>query len=116
MFTHGETVTRLRAKRVDDPYSGQSDGLDWADPERAEITGCAVYPAGSGIEDVTTVGRDQSRDALTVLAPPGADIETLDRLEIRGHTYQVQGFPHDYRHPMTGWQPGMAVTAIRREG
>lgn len=47
MFAHGESVTRLRAATLTDPYSGESVGADWSTPAVLEIDGCGFNPGGS---------------------------------------------------------------------
>ena len=111
---HGETVTRLRAVRVVDPYSLEPTGLDWSTPEMLDIAPCAVYPAST--DELIGVGRDQKIETLRVLLPPGADVAPEDRLRVRGVVYEISGWPFDYLHPMTGWRPGGEVTITRSEG
>jgi hypothetical protein len=114
MFAFGETVVRVEAARVLDPYSGEETALDWANPVETPIQGCAVYPGAS--DETISVGRDQASETLTVLLPRGTPLDYQDRMVIRGKTYEVSGFPHDYHHPITGWEPGVAVTVTRQEG
>jgi hypothetical protein len=110
----GETVVRLRAARVTDPYSQTSTRLDWSSPAELAIAGCVVYQADAG--EQLDVGRDQVTQHLTVLLPPGTDLTAADRLRVRGLVYDVDGPPFEYRSPLTGWVPGMQVSVTRREG
>jgi hypothetical protein len=117
MYAFGETVTRLRGTPVLDPYSQTETTLTWDTPESLFIEGCAVYPSSvGGLAETVDVGRDQAEERLTVLMPTGTDVTRQDRLVIRGNTYDVDGFPHDYHHPITGWNPGLAVAAVRKVG
>lgn len=111
---HGEMVTRLRATRVEDPYSETTTELDWSNPSALDIGPCVVYPATE--DELTDVGRDRTLEVLKVLLPPAADIEPDDRLRVRGAVYDITGWPFDYVHPMTGWRPGGEVTITRSEG
>ena len=113
---HGETVTRLRAARVTDPYSLDDDQLDWTTVDELDIPGCVVYPASTSVHERTEEGRDQARQGLTLLAPPDPDIEPWDRVRVRGVVFEVDGFVFDYVHPMTGWRPGAQVSLQRWEG
>jgi hypothetical protein len=110
----GETITRLRPVTTTDPYS-QEQRVDWDQPPaQQDVEGCTVYLASTG--ETLDVGRDQATETLTVLLPSGADIDPADRVIIRGNTYDVQGFPFDWIHPMTGWSPGAQITVTRRRG
>jgi len=113
-FTHGETVTRLRGTHEWDPYSQTYTAIDWTDPDPLDIDGCVVYPSSTG--ETVDVGRRQLEERLTVLMPHGSDVTAADKLTIRGHDYDIDGAPHDYHHPVTGWEPGTALTAVRRLG
>ena len=113
-FPYGETVTRLRGAAVSDPYSGESTGTDWSDPDSLDIDRCAVALGSS--DDPNLVARDAVVSDFTVYAPPGSDILASDRLVIRGLTCEVVGRPFDWRSPFTGWQPGLAVKANVVEG
>lgn len=106
-FAFGETVVRLRAVVVLDPYSGEPVALDWTDPDQLDINGCAFAPGGS--EEPLEQGRNAVVTSPTVYAPTGADVEARDRLVIRGRTWDVDGDPADWRHPMTGWMPGVVI-------
>jgi hypothetical protein len=111
----GETVTRIRAAAVTNTYSQTAEDLDWTHAEPLAIDDCVLYPAGTGGEQVD-VGRDQTVQTLTLLAPAGTDLTPLDRVQARGATYDVDGWPFEYRSPLTGWRPGLQVTLVRREG
>lgn len=114
MFPHGETVTRLRAQTTTDPYSGEATGLDWSSAASLEIPGCGVGSAGS-VESLEADRNAISTD-FDVVTPLDADIESGDRLIVRGLTCEVQGRPFQWRSPFTGWAPGMVVRARIVEG
>ncbi|MFJ9313797.1 hypothetical protein ACIRN4_06350 [Pimelobacter simplex] len=107
MFAFGETVTRLRGTPVTDPYSIEATDLDWTSPDALPIPGCGFAPSGSA--EPLEQGRNAVITTPTVYAPAGADVLAHDRLIVRGRTWQVKGDPADWRHPMTGWTPGLVI-------
>lgn len=114
MFAHGETVTRLRATTTSNPYSGDSDRLDWTDPDTLDIPGCGVNPGGSN--EPTQDARHAVITQPEVYAPAGADVLAGDRLLVRSRTFDVDGDPQDWRSPFTGWQPGLVIKLKIVEG
>jgi hypothetical protein len=113
-FAFGEHITVLRAPYALDEYSGEVTGLDWALATRKTISGCGIAPVSSG--EPLRDSRTQVDSAVDVYVPYGADIKALDRLVIRGTTWAVDGEPATWRHPMTGWQPGTVVHAVKVDG
>jgi hypothetical protein len=113
-FRHGETVTRLRATLIEDPYSSEDTEPDWEFPAELDIPGCAFNPG------VSSEPLQNARNAVItrpeVYAPPGADVLAGDRLVVRGVTYEVQGNPQDWISPFTGWHPGLVVPLEAVEG
>lgn len=115
MFGHGETVVILRGTTVDDPYSNEpGTSLDWRSPARNPIEGCAIEPRYSNERESTY--SDPIIVGLRVFMPPGTDVTSRDRLEVRGEVYEVEGIPFDWRNPFTGWAPGVEVNIKRLEG
>lgn len=108
---HGETVTRLRATASANPYSGESDSLDWNDPDELTITGVAVEPTST--RELPEVGSDTLTIDFRLYVPYQADILPQDRLVVRGDTYSVEGSRLDWRNPYTGDTPG-SVLDVRR--
>lgn len=113
-FLYGETVTRLRAATVTDPYSGEVEAEDWDNPTTLAIGGCGVAQTGS--TEPVEAARSAVDADFDVFMPPGSDVTSKDRLVIRGMTCEVAGLPFDYLNPFTGWQPGLVVQAKIREG
>lgn len=113
-FAFGETVTILRAPSILDEYSGEITGLDWTLATRKTIPGCGIAPISS--DEPLRDSRTQVDSMVDVYAPYGADIKALDRLIIRGTTWAVEGDPAVWRHPMTGWQPGTVIRAVKVDG
>lgn len=113
-FANGETVTRLRATAVTDPYSGEANGKSWTGPSQLDIEGCGFNPGGSS-EPV-----QNSRNAVItkpeVYAPADADVLSGDRLVVRGVTYEVAGNPAAWVSPFTGWAPGLVIALDLVEG
>lgn len=82
----------------------------WESP--AEIRGCGFDP-GASIEP-----RDGSSQRVittpTLYPPKGLPIGPRDRITVRGARFEVEGNAADWRHPMTGWDPGLLVVNLRR--
>ena len=116
MFPFGQTVTRLRAPLVSDPYSQQVTRRDWTSAAELAIDNLAVDPGTSS--ETSTVNRDQITTTPTLLwsgdNPP--DIVASDRVRLGGVTWEVVGNRSDYRHPMTGWAAGSTWPLRRVEG
>lgn len=114
MFSYGETVTRQRANVAIDPYSNEPSAANWATPDEVLIPGVAFDP-GSSVEQLDTA-RNPIDSSPKVYDPSYADVVAGDRLVCRGKTYDVDGDPLVYRHPMTGWSPGQVISLKLREG
>jgi hypothetical protein len=117
-WPHGETVTRLRAHPVPDPYSGDTV-LSWETPDELPIQGAAVAPVQAApTESRNAVGETRSAvsSGFTVYLPTGSDVTARDRIRVRGKVYRVAGEPADWRSPWTGWAPGLVIICDRVEG
>lgn len=114
MFTHGETVTRLRGTPVVDRYSGEQTGISWANPDALEIPGCGFNPGGSS--EPTQDGRNAVITRPEVYAPSDADVQSGDRLVVRGDTFEVDGKPAAWISPFTGWAPGTVIALKEVQG
>jgi endonuclease YncB( thermonuclease family) len=104
-----QTVTLIRrTKGVPDAF-GNDTWTTAATPVQA------VYAPGSSSENV-----GQGRDALTlqptVYLPGGTDVRAVDAVVIDGDTFEVDGEPIDWRHALTGWNPGVEVRLRRVTG
>lgn len=113
-FAHGETVTRLRAPLVTDPYSDDTTERDWDNATELDINGCGVADGGS--TEPLQDARNAADSDFDVFMPTGTDVAATDRLRIRGLVCDVAGRPFDWRSPFTGWEPGLVVQAKIREG
>lgn len=112
-FPHGETVTRLRATNVIDPYSGENVE-DWSVPTTKDFPRCAVAPGGS--TEPLSADRQSVESDYDVMFPSGSDVTARDRLIIRGAVCQVDGEPFDWKSPLTGWAPGLVARATKVVG
>jgi hypothetical protein len=113
-MVYGETITRQRATGRADRYSGEDTDLDWSTPDEVDIAGVAVEPV-STFETVTTAG-DRVDFDLRLYLPYGADVKPLDRVVVRGGTYDVKGERSDWHNPYTGAEPGSVVLCKRVKG
>lgn len=108
MFPHGETVTRLRATNVIDPYSGENVE-DWSVPTTKDFLNVVVAPGGS--TEPLSADRQSVESDYDLIFEPGADITARDRLVVRGGVCHVEGKPFDWVSPYTGWRPGLVARA-----
>lgn len=114
MHSRGETITRIRAAVVTDPYSDEATALDWNTTTTLVIPRCAVD------DSKTRETFDANRTAVVtdfVVWPDGQyDVTAKDRLIIRGLTCEIVGRPSTPRNPFTGDEPGMEIYANVWEG
>lgn len=117
MFPFGETVTRLRGVATEDPYSGETTDVDWANPSELPIAGVGFDPGGSA-EPVQVDSDQRVITQPTIYDPSYADVLAGDRIrrELTGKTYEVDGDPAEWRSPFTGWQPGQVIRLKIVEG
>lgn len=111
---HGEIITRLRADATTEPYSDEASDLSWASPSSLYISGVAIAP-GPSAESVE-VDRSRLDVDYTLYLPYGADVKPLDRVVVRGETYEVEGIRADWRNPFTGAEAGSVVEVKRVSG
>lgn len=52
---------------------------------------------------------DQTVTQPTVYLPAGTDVAWLDAVQVGATTYEVDGSPNEWIHPLTGWHAGIAV-------
>lgn len=107
----GETVTVLR--RVLRPQRDRY-GADRYTTTPVPVAGCAVRALSS--QETLTGGRDRVADSIEVVMPPGTVVQAVDRLVVRGLTYQVDGTPDPQTNNETGAAPGVRVVARRVTG
>lgn len=105
-----ETVTRLRPTVI---VQRGSEIPDWSDPDRLQIPGCSMQPAGTSL---TQDGRVQgTSDGYTGYLPPGSDVRAGDRIQFGGATYAVIGEPRAWQSP-TGRVSSLQVQLERWYG
>lgn len=110
----GETVIRLRATPVVDPYSTEATGLDWAASVELVLPRCAVDD--SRTRETNDVNRNAVVTDFVVWPDAQYDVRSGDRLVIRGLTCEVVGRPSTPVNPFTGDAPGMEIHANIWEG
>lgn len=112
IFANGEEITIVRALPTADRYGNVV--ADWSTATRETVQGCALAPRSDGEE------RSQSRQGVivghTLYAPAGTDLRAADRVEARGLTFEVEGFPESWRNPYTGVDFGVEASLRRVEG
>lgn len=110
----GEIVTRLRGTAIPDPYSGEETGINWDDPDELEVPRCAVD------DSKTRETNDANRNAVVtdfvVYPDTQHDIESGDRLVVRGLVCEIVGRPSTPVNPFNGDAPGMQIFANVWEG
>lgn len=86
-----ETVTVVRYAATTDEYGNTTPGAE----TRADIPGrLEQLRADELIRDRDTVITD-----WRVFLPVGADVTAYDRIEARGHLFEVVGLPNEHRTP-----------------
>ena len=113
-FPYGQTVVRLRAGLVNDPYAGTSTRSDWENPDEQEIPGAFV--AQSSTARITSATRTQALESKSLYCPPSADVRAGDRVVAGDETFVVDGVPTADVNPFTGWQPVREVPLERMIG
>lgn len=111
---YGETIQRIRAIPVVDPYSGEESALDWSSVTELNIDGVAVDD--SKTTALIEVGREPVVTDFVLYPPAHSDITHADRVRVRGLVCRVEGRPSQPRNPFTGDEPGMVVHANIVEG
>lgn len=109
VFHYGETVQLW-------PYVGANDdGMgntvpSWGDP--VSIPGCAVAPGGTS--EPRNGLSERVVESPQLFYPNNFPVHPRDRIERGAETYEVEGFPADWRQPQTGWVPGLLVVPLKR--
>lgn len=87
-----ETVTRLRAALVVDPYSGEATASDWDNATSVALTTLAPAEPRPQAERLE-LARNAVVSGFTLYLAEGADVTAADRMVVRGRTYDVDGDP-----------------------
>lgn len=131
----GQTVYRLRAARIPDPYNPDAEvPSDWASPHVAIISEAYVERTSTALTRAES--REQAMEAKSLFCGGDADIRKGDRIFVgvftpslvrdgvipagtvfEGFTYEVDGIPPSADvNPFTGWQPPREIPLRRYEG
>jgi hypothetical protein len=114
-YPFGQAVTLLTRSR-----SGvDTDGNDVFTEASTVLERVPVWPGGEGsglTGSEVEQGRDTVESGITVLLPPGTDVESIDGILVHGLRYEVAGEPARFLSPFTGRDPGILVRASRAEG
>lgn len=110
MFGRGEMI-RLFQRSVTGKDSRGNDVVEFDDG--TDIPNCPVWPRGSTEQ---LQHRDTVTTNLTTVVPASTPVSALDRFEVRGDLYEVDGTPSDWRSPFTGRRPGLEVQLNRITG
>lgn len=104
-----ETVTRLRAATILDPYSNEPVDLDWDDVTETDLTTLAPAEPRPSDEPVESL-RNAVVSGFTLYFAEGTDVTAQDRMRVRGDEYHVLGDP-------AAWMgAGIVVQVGRKEG
>lgn len=114
MFTRGETITRIRAGVVLDPYSNEETGLDWDAVIETDIANVALEPRPSSepVQDA----RNAVTSGFTLYAWRAVDLTPADKVRMRGVVYDIDGEPADWRNPYSGRLVGTIIQTKAVDG
>jgi hypothetical protein len=118
-FPYGETVTVLTAATKVDRYSNQGEPSWDLTPTEADIEGCGLEPrvvGEGGSAEPLLDARNAVTSGWTVYMPAGTAVNARNRIRVRGETYDVLGEPQVWKSPLTGWEPGIIIQAVRTGG
>lgn len=108
---------RLRARKVNDPYSGEQSGEDWSNPETLDFTGALASSSSTRTPDGL---REQTTSTAYLTSPdPTLDIMPGDRIRALpddGRLWEVDGFPSKDVNAFTGWRPTLECRLTERKG
>lgn len=107
----GRSVTVIR--RYPAGFDAYGDPLPSLETTEV-IDGCGWYPRAS--PEVDAPGRAGVIKGLTLFVPYDTDLTYLERVEVDGTTWEVDGEPGSWWNPLTGDTPGRQVALRRREG
>lgn len=112
-LSRGETVTFLIGADLTGGYNDTT--LDWTSPARVPVTGVGVEPRPSS--ELATEARNAVTSGFTLyLAGQTFTPDPLNRVEVRGRTYEVDGEVAKWVNPFSGWAPGCVVQTKVVEG
>lgn len=95
-------------------------GVDqYGDPIPGSVTESPIADSFFGprtSSDVDGRGRDGVTVGLNLFAPIGTDLDRTDQVKVDGELYDIDGEIAPWKHPWTGWEPGIVVALKRAEG
>lgn len=108
---------RLRARKVNDPYSGEQSGEDWSNPETLDFTGALASSSSTRTPDGL---REQTTSTAYLTSPdPTLDIMPGDRIQALpddGRCWEVSGYPSRDVNAFTSWQPTVEIPLSEYRG
>lgn len=113
-FHFGEDVTWI--SRV---HAGtDADGNDLFTDVPTTFTQIAVWPrdGNAQVANEKLQAGDLVITGVTALLPPGTPVKAVDRLQLRGHLWDVYGDPNEFHSPLTGTASGVAVSVSKVTG
>lgn len=108
---------RLRARKVDDSYSGEQAGEDWSNPETLDFAGALASSSSTRTPDGL---REQTTSTAYLTSPdPTLDIMPGDRIQALpddGRCWEVSGYPSRDVNAFTSWQPTIEIPLSEYRG
>lgn len=108
---------RLRARKVNDPYSGEQTGEDWSNPETLDFTGALASSSSTRTPDGL---REQTTSTAYLTSPdPSLDIMPGDRIRALpddGRCWEVSGYPSRDANAFVSWQPTVEIPLSEYRG
>lgn len=104
---HPITVTLVDRVKLPEP---DEYGNDVFEDSETQLSGCAAYPRYS---TENNSARAQVIVGITLLAPYGSDVASVDAIEVRGVRYEVDGEPGEWDSQITG-NTGAVEVALKR--
>lgn len=108
---------RLRARKVDDPYSGEQTGEDWNYPDVLEFTG--ALSSSSSMRTPDALREETTSTAYLTSTDPSLDIMPGDRIRSMpddGRCWEVSGYPSRDANAFTSWQPTIEIPLSEYRG
>ena len=112
---HLESFTRLRARRIPDPYNPDRTVEDWTTPDELPLRGSWDSTGSSFGSDPVRMHLSTSK--RIAIFTPHADVNAGDRIRtLDGAVFTVTGRPANDINPWTGWQPTVVLDVEEGEG
>lgn len=108
---------RLRARKVDDPYSGEQTGEDWNHPDVLEFAG--ALSSSSSMRTPDALREETASTAYLTSTDPSLDIMPGDRIRAMpddGRCWEVSGYPSRDQNAFTGWRPTIEIPLSEYRG